>query len=117
MRSNYLLLGQKNKSVTLSEDLRRLPGAQAGRSPSEARVAEILIAACMGSNHPRQDLGLWARRELSARNEKALCLIKVIALSETGAAVRLSLYAALSLAVRVFSKRFLPRCHREAIRG
>ncbi len=100
-----------------AEDLRRLLGVLAGGSPSEAWVAEILIAACMGSNHPRQDLGLWARRKLSARNEKARCLIEIIAPFETEVAVRLSLYAALSLLVRVFSKRLLPCCHREAIRG
>jgi nitrogen fixation protein NifQ len=49
-----------------ADDLRRLLlGARAGQSPSEAWVAEILVAGCMGSNHLWQDLGLWARKDLS----------------------------------------------------
>lgn len=39
---------------------------RAGECRSEAWMADIVAAACMGSDHLWQDLGLWNRRELSA---------------------------------------------------
>lgn len=49
-----------------SGDLRRLLMAnRSGRSRSEAWMAEIVAAGCMGSDHLWQDLGLWSRCELT----------------------------------------------------
>ncbi|MFZ0257230.1 MAG: nitrogen fixation protein NifQ [Gammaproteobacteria bacterium] len=48
------------------EDLRALLLAhRADRDESEEWVADIFVAACMGSDHLWQDLGLWSRRDLS----------------------------------------------------
>jgi nitrogen fixation protein NifQ len=48
-------------------DLRALLLAhRAGQSPSEVWIAEIVVQACMGSDHLWQDLGLWSRGDLSA---------------------------------------------------
>lgn len=47
-------------------DLRRLLLANRSRgSETEAMVAEIVVAACMGGNHLWEDLGLWCRADLS----------------------------------------------------
>lgn len=37
-----------------------------GQDPSAGWIADILIAACMASDHLWQDLGLWSRNDLSA---------------------------------------------------
>ncbi|MGC1953674.1 MAG: nitrogen fixation protein NifQ [Gammaproteobacteria bacterium] len=48
------------------EDLRvLLLEHRAGRDESEEWMADIFVAACMGSDHLWQDLGLWSRRDLS----------------------------------------------------
>ena len=48
------------------QDLRKLlMDNRSGRSDSELRMVEILIAGCMGSDHLWQDLGLWQRADLS----------------------------------------------------
>jgi nitrogen fixation protein NifQ len=48
------------------EDLRKLLlSNRSDGSESEAWMAEIVIAGCMGSDHLWQDLGLWQRADLS----------------------------------------------------
>lgn len=44
-------------------------GHRAMRDELETIIAEIVAAACMGSDHLWQDLGLWARSQLSAMLE------------------------------------------------
>ncbi len=48
------------------EDLRKLLlSHRSDGSESEAWMAEIVVAGCMGSDHLWQDLGLWQRADLS----------------------------------------------------
>jgi nitrogen fixation protein NifQ len=42
-----------------------LRGYRAGADDSEHWIAEIVAAACMGGDHLWQDMGLWARTDLS----------------------------------------------------
>ncbi len=44
--------------------------AQPQPSPQQRRMAEIIAAGCMGSDHLWQDLGLWKRAELSRLMEQ-----------------------------------------------
>ena len=47
-------------------DLRKLlMKNRTSNNQSEARMADIVIAGCLGENHLWQDLGLWNRSELS----------------------------------------------------
>jgi nitrogen fixation protein NifQ len=48
------------------EDLHKLlMENRSGSSQSEAWMADIVVAGCMGSDHLWQDLGLWSRQDLS----------------------------------------------------
>ncbi|MGB0747257.1 MAG: nitrogen fixation protein NifQ [Magnetospiraceae bacterium] len=48
------------------DDLRSLLLAhRAKRDPAEFWIAELICAGCMGSDHLWQDLGLWARADLT----------------------------------------------------
>jgi nitrogen fixation protein NifQ len=48
------------------DDLRKLLlDNRSSRSPSQAWMAEIVTAGCLGSDHLWQDLGLWKRADLS----------------------------------------------------
>lgn len=48
-----------------SELLDLLQEGRAGVDESEVWMAQVVTAACMGSDHLWQDLGLWSRRDLS----------------------------------------------------
>jgi nitrogen fixation protein NifQ len=47
------------------ELLQLLLTQRAGKSASEAWMAEIVVNACQGQDHLWQDLGLWSRKDLS----------------------------------------------------
>lgn len=48
------------------EDLYKLlMGSRSDGNESQALMAEIVVAACLGNDHLWQDLGLWSRSELS----------------------------------------------------
>lgn len=47
------------------DDLAKLLRDEAGQGPEREWIIGIMVAACLGSDHLWQDLGLWSRSDLS----------------------------------------------------
>lgn len=63
---DYGLDADQERLPEREELLNLLLRYRAGKDVSEIWVAEIVVAACMGSDHLWQDLGLWSRDQLSS---------------------------------------------------